>query len=91
MGLSTIILILALILPGHDYYGRSSYPDSLLIWTHSMRELQFHDKFVPTECAAGESHSKAGVPAVTAGAGVTWVDVYLAATERDLVSYHACC
>ena len=51
-----------------------------------MRELQFHDKFVPTECAEGESHSKAGVPAVTVGAGVTWVDVYLAATERDLVS-----
>jgi len=50
----------------------------LLIWTHSMRELEFHDEFTPAECEV------AGVPAVTAGAGLTWVDVYLEATERNL-------
>ena len=66
-------------LQGHDYYGRSSYPDSLLIWTHSMRELEFHEEFSPAGCEV------AGVGAVTAGAGLTWVDVYLEATERDLV------
>jgi hypothetical protein len=63
---------------GHDYDGRSSYPGSLLIWTHSMRELEFHEEFSPAGCG------RAGVPAVTAGAGITWVDVYLEATERDL-------
>ena len=74
-----------LILTGDDYYGRSSYPGSLLIWTHSMRDLEFHDEFTPTECEAGHSHSKVGVPAVTTGAGITWIDVYLEATERNLV------
>jgi hypothetical protein len=70
---------------GHDYYGRSSSPGSLLIWTHSMRDLEFHDEFTPTECEAGHIHNKAGVPAVTTGAGITWIDVYLEATERNLV------
>ena len=50
-----------------------------------MREMEFHDKFEPTECEAGEANSKAGLPAVTLGAGLTWMDVYAAATDRDLV------
>ena len=72
---------------GHDYYGRSSSPNSLLIWTHSMRGLTFHDEFQPTECDAGCTHSKTGIPAVTADAGITWVDVYLEATDRNLVAF----
>ena len=50
-----------------------------------MRELSFDDKFMPSECDEGETHDHEGVSSVTVGAGVTWVDVYLAATERDLV------
>ena len=50
-----------------------------------MREMEFHDEFQPTECDEGEANPKAGLPAVTLGAGLTWMDVYAAATDRDLV------
>ena len=64
---------------GHDYYGRSSAPDSLLVWTHSMRDMTFHDGFYP----AG---SNVSYPAVTLEAGLTWMDVYAAASiDRNLV------
>ena len=67
-------------LKGHDYYGRSSAADSLLIWTHSMRNIEFHEKFTPDGCDNGEWH------AVTMEAGLTWMDVYAAASvDRDLV------
>ena len=62
---------------GHDLQGRSSAPDSLLVWTHSMRDMQFHEEFVP---AGGEEAASA----VTLGAGLTWTDVYgAAALDRD--------
>ena len=64
---------------GHDYYGRSNAPDSLLIWTHFMRDMKFHDGFYP----AGSNQS---YPAVTLEAGLTWMDVYAAASvDRNLV------
>ena len=50
-----------------------------------MRDLEFHDKFEPTECEVGLTNSKAGLPAATLGAGLTWLDVYAAATDRNLV------
>jgi hypothetical protein len=57
---------------GHDYLGRSNAPDSLLIWTHKMRDIKIHDSFVGQGCAA----STIGVPAVTVGAGTRWLEVY---------------
>ena len=30
---------------GHDYLGRSNAPNSLLIWTHPMRDVTVHDDF----------------------------------------------
>ena len=66
---------------GHDYDGRSSAPNSLLIWTHSMRDIEFMDKFIP----AGKEGVE-GIPAVRLEAGLTWMDVYAAASQdRDLV------
>ena len=32
---------------GHDYLGRNCAPDSLLVWTHDMRDITVHDAFVP--------------------------------------------
>lgn len=55
---------------GHDYLGRSSAPDSLLVWTHPMREIKVTDSFVPTGC------SNKGVPAVSLGAGTRWLEAY---------------
>ena len=58
---------------GHDYLGRSSYPDSLLIWTHHVRDIAVHEAFVP----AGSSDVP-GVPAITVGAGTRWLEAYQA-------------
>ena len=45
-----------------------------------MRDIEFHENFVPEQC------SKRGVPAVTMEAGLTWMDVYAAASvDRNLV------
>lgn len=59
---------------GHSYQGTSSAPDSLLIWTRAMNAVALHDAFVPEGC-----HTPP-VPAVTAGAGATWIDLYHAVT-----------
>jgi FAD/FMN-containing dehydrogenase len=61
---------------GHSYQGTSNAPDSLLVWTRAMNEVALHDAFVPQGCE-GET---APVPAVTAGAGAMWIDLYHAVT-----------
>ena len=63
---------------GHSYQGTSSAPDSLLIWTRAMNEVTLHDAFVPAGCAGKVSPA----PAVTAGAGAMWIDLYDAVTNR---------
>jgi FAD/FMN-containing dehydrogenase len=57
---------------GHSYLGTSNAPDSLLVWTHSMREIVLHDNFVPQ----GASEGTKGLAAVSVGAGCIWMDVY---------------
>ena len=61
---------------GHSYLGTSSAPDSLLIWTRAMNHVEIHDAFVPNGCDATP------VPAVTAGAGCVWIDLYHAVTSE---------
>jgi hypothetical protein len=58
---------------GHDWYGRSYAPDSLLLWTHRRKKIDFREAFVP----AGSDQS--GVPAVTVESGVQFSDIYPAA------------
>jgi FAD/FMN-containing dehydrogenase len=62
---------------GHDYLGRSSAPDSLLVWTHQMRRVSMQDAFVPQGCAAARSS-----PAVTVEAGTRWLEAYQEVTTR---------
>jgi FAD/FMN-containing dehydrogenase len=62
----------------HSYQGTSNAPDSLMIWTRPMRSVQVLDAFVPT----GAPVSHAPVPAVTAGAGTVWLDLYDAVTNK---------
>lgn len=64
---------------GHDYLGRSNAPDSLLVWTHNMRDIAMHQAFIP----AGAPSSTAGVPAVTIGAGARWIEVYREVTTNN--------
>ena len=61
---------------GHDYFGRSCAPDSLLIWTHPMREITVHDAFVPAGAPAGTRP----VSALTTSAGNRWLEAYRVAT-----------
>lgn len=57
---------------GHDYLGRSNAPDSLLIWTHKMRQMNYDPSFIPAGCPANEK----GIPAITVGAGTRWIEAY---------------
>ncbi|MDB5432695.1 MAG: FAD-linked oxidase [Caulobacter sp.] len=61
---------------GHSYQGTSNAPDSLLVWTRTMRAITLHDAFTPRG-----SHA-APVPAVTVEAGALWMDVYDAVTTK---------
>jgi FAD/FMN-containing dehydrogenase len=61
---------------GHSYQGTSCAPDSLLIWTRAMNDVQLHDGFVPRGCDV------APAPAVTADAGCVWIDLYHAVTAE---------
>lgn len=63
---------------GHSYLGTSNAPDSLLIWTRAMRQITLHDAFVGQGC---EGRVTPG-PAVSAGAGAVWMDLYNAVTTE---------
>ena len=63
---------------GHSYQGTSCSADSMLIWTRAMNGIVLHDGFVPQGCV----ETLAPQPAVTVGAGATWMQVYDAVTTR---------
>lgn len=65
---------------GHDYLGRSSGRDALLVWTHPMRKIAVHDTFVPQGAPAGTK----GLPALTAEAGARWLEAFGAATKAGV-------
>ncbi|MFC4891738.1 FAD-binding protein [Pseudofrancisella aestuarii] len=62
---------------GHDYLGRSNAPDSLLIWTHNMRDTSYDENFIPEGCDSSQ-----GNPAVTVSAGTRWLEAYTEATTK---------
>ncbi|HTC51620.1 MAG TPA: FAD-binding oxidoreductase [Steroidobacteraceae bacterium] len=63
---------------GHSYLGASNAPDSLMIWTRHMTDIQIHSAFVPQGCQGRI------VPqhAVTLGAGTHWMQAYQAVTTQ---------
>src|SRR5271165_2259821 len=63
---------------GHSYQGTSNAPDSLLIWTRHMHDIQMHDAFVPNGC----EHTMQPQPAVTIGAGTFGMQAYTAVTTE---------
>lgn len=62
---------------GHDYLGRSSGSDALLIWTHNMRDITFHEQFHPQNCPVSTHYS-----AVTVSAGNRWIEAYDMVTNQ---------
>lgn len=63
---------------GHSYQGTSDAPDSLLVWTHPMQDIEMHAAFVPQGCA-GKVEPQ---PAVSVGAGQIWAHTYEAVTPQ---------
>jgi FAD/FMN-containing dehydrogenase len=63
---------------GHSYQGTSNAPDSLLIWTRHMHDVQMHDDFVPQGCSGTHAPQKA----ITLGAGAIWMQAYDAVTTK---------
>jgi FAD/FMN-containing dehydrogenase len=63
---------------GHSFQGTSDAPDSLLIWTRNMHDVEMHDAFVPQGC----EHTMQPQPAVTVGAGTIGIQAYEAVTTK---------
>ena len=63
---------------GHSYLGASNAPDSLMIWTRHMTDIQMHSAFVPQGCQG----KIAPQPAITMGAGTHWMQAYQAVTTQ---------
>ena len=61
---------------GHDYLGRSTAKDALLVWTHDLRKISVDDHFVPAGCKV------AATPAVNVEAGARWLEVYQEVTGK---------
>ncbi|EEP79262.1 predicted protein [Uncinocarpus reesii 1704] len=64
---------------GHDFLGRSSAPESLQIFTHLMKNVDFTDEFVPE----GKRDRRAVGSAVTIGAGVQLAELYEAVGKEN--------
>lgn len=56
---------------GHEYLGRSTAPDSLMIWTHPLQKLEYHGNY------------KGKGPAMVVGAGVMASDAYQLAGRNN--------
>jgi FAD/FMN-containing dehydrogenase len=63
---------------GHSYQGTSNAPDSLLIWTRHMNDIEMHTAFVPQKC----EHHLQPQSAVTLGAGTIGMQAYDAVTTK---------
>jgi FAD/FMN-containing dehydrogenase len=62
---------------GPSYQGTSNAPDSLLVWTRRMDDINMHDAFVPHGCEKETPRR-----AVTCGSGAIWMQPYDAVTTR---------
>ncbi|KAJ5711288.1 FAD binding domain-containing protein [Penicillium malachiteum] len=56
---------------GHDFYGRSSVPNTLAIWTKNLDNLTFYSNFTAHDCPASNSQNIGEF-----GAGVVAQDAY---------------
>lgn len=64
---------------GHDYLGRSNAPNSLLIWTHQMRDTEINNSFIPNSCPSSEKP----ISVITVGAGTRWIEAYTKTTTEN--------
>lgn len=65
---------------GHDYLGRSSAPNSLLVWTRPYRAIAIDRDFRPE----GSPQSTPAVTAMRVQAGANWAEAFEMATRHSL-------
>lgn len=56
---------------GHDFFGRSTVPNSLAIWTHNLNHLDFYQNFSASNCPLANGQNVGEM-----GAGVVAGDAY---------------
>ncbi len=56
---------------GHDFFGRSSVPNSLAIWTHNLKALAYYQNFSASNCPSANGQNVGEM-----GAGVVAGDAY---------------
>ncbi|KAJ5873003.1 FAD linked oxidase N-terminal [Penicillium soppii] len=56
---------------GHDFFGRSSVPNTLAIWTHNLDSMKFNSNFTAHNCPAANGQNVGEL-----GAGVIANDAY---------------
>ncbi|KAJ5382128.1 FAD linked oxidase N-terminal [Penicillium concentricum] len=56
---------------GHDFFGRSSVPNTLAIWTHNLDSIAFSSNFTAYNCSLANSQNVGEL-----GAGVIATDAY---------------
>ncbi|OAA70999.1 isoamyl alcohol oxidase [Akanthomyces lecanii RCEF 1005] len=56
---------------GHDFYGRSSVPNTLAIWTKNLATMRYHANFTAHDCRAADGPNVGEL-----GAGVIAGDAY---------------
>lgn len=56
---------------GHDFFGRSTVPNSLAIWTHNLSNLAFYPNFTASNCSSANGQNVGEM-----GAGVVAGDAY---------------
>lgn len=56
---------------GHDFFGRSSVPNTLAIWTHNLDSIAFSSNFTASNCPLANSQNVGEL-----GAGVIAADAY---------------
>ncbi|KAJ5634155.1 hypothetical protein N7528_001997 [Penicillium herquei] len=64
---------------GHDFLGRSTAPESLQILTHSMKQIELIDDFLPKGAPKNQSEG----PAVHLAAGVQLPELYAAVGSHN--------
>ncbi|KAI1407054.1 FAD-binding domain-containing protein [Hypoxylon sp. FL1857] len=64
---------------GHDYMTRNSQKGSLVLWTHKLQRVDFHEKFVPERCTDDLDVGHA----ITAGTGVSTGDLHNFAHKHE--------
>ncbi|KAG0226581.1 hypothetical protein BGW41_004136 [Actinomortierella wolfii] len=69
---------------GHDLLGRSTGAEALSLWTHYMKNISVVDNFIPEGAPLSES-TNAGTHAIILGAGVQWLEAYMAADAKGRI------